>query len=203
MNNMKILKNILFTDIYDDNEIMPNKNKIILGISSFWIFNLISLSYYKELYFLSFNLSLISIASPIYWYIYINNSIYHKIDKYLVIILLLYLFINENFIKFISNIFFILPSYLSSSLFCIDNNYKLQLYSHLLFRFFIFKLIYDFINNNINYFLLITFEYLLFNIYLIKDIKYNCDNNLIFYIKYSTKLIIIIGFNDFFYYNIN
>lgn len=132
---MKILKNILFTDIYDDNEIMPNKNKIILGISSFWIFNLISQSYYKKLYFLSFNLSLISIASPIYWYKYMNNSIYHKIDKYLVIALLIYLFINENFIKFISNIFFILPPYLSSSLFCINNNYNLQLYSHLQFRF--------------------------------------------------------------------
>ena len=203
MNNMKFLKNILYTDIYDDDEIMPNKNKIILGISSFWIFNLISQSYYKELYFLSFNLSLISIASPIYWYIYINNSIYHKIDKYLVIILLIYLFINENFIKFLSNIIFILPPYLCSSLFCISNNYKLQLYSHLLFRFFIFKFIYEFINNNINYFLLIIFEYSLFNIYLINDIKHNCDNDLIFYIKYSTKLIIIIGFNEFFYYNMN
>ena len=198
---MNFLKNILFTDIYDDYDIMPNKNKIILGISSFWIFNLIIHSYYKQLYFLTLNLSLISIASPIYWYKYKNNSIYHKFDKYLVIICLIYLFINQNIINFLSNFIFIIPPYISSSLFCINNNYDLQLYSHLIFRYFTFKLVYDFININLTYFLLISFENFIFNIYLINDIKHNCDNTLILYYKYSMKLIIIIGFNEFLYYN--
>lgn len=197
---MKLLNNILFTDIYDDSEIMPNKNKIILGISSFWIFNLLSHSYYKQLYFLTYNLSLISIASPIYWYNYKNNSIYHKFDKYLVIICLIYLFINENIINFLCNFIFIISSYISSSLYSIDNNYNLQLYSHLIFRFFTFKLIYDYIDINLIYFLLITLENFIFNIYLIYDINQNCNNDLIVYIKYSTKLIILIGFNEYFYY---
>jgi hypothetical protein len=199
---MNFIKNLLLTDIYDDAELMPNKNKIILGISSFWIFNLISHSYFKQLYFLTFNLSLISIASPIYWYKYKNNSIYHKFDKYLVIICLIYLFVNINIINFLSTFIFIIPPYISSSLFSIKNNYDLQLYSHLVFRFFTFKLIYDFINNNLNYFLLITIENLIFNLYLINDIKSNSNNNYYYYIKYSSKLITIITFNEFLYYYI-
>ena len=108
---MKIVKNIYSTDIYDDTELMPNKNKIILGINSFWIFNLITISYYKELYFLTTNLFLISIASPIYWYNYKINSIFHKLDKYSVISCFIYLFINESFYKILFNLVFIIPSY--------------------------------------------------------------------------------------------
>jgi hypothetical protein len=197
---MKLIKNFLLNDIYDDNDIMPNKNKIILSTTSFWILNLISHSYYNKLYFLTLNISLIAIASSIYWYKYKNNSIYHKCDKYLVIVCFAYLFINMNIIKFISNFICIIPPYILSSVFSIYNNYELQLYSHLIFRLFSFKLIYDFIINDINYFLIIAIENIIFNIYLINFIKNDIDNNITHYINYSFKVITIVFLNDFYYH---
>ena len=198
---MKIVKNIYSTDIYDDTELMPNKNKIILGINSFWILNLITISYYKELYFLTTNLFLISIASPIYWYNYKINSIFHKLDKYSVISCFIYLFINESFYKILFNLFFIIPSYLLSSILCINKNYNLQLYLHLLFRYFTFVLLYNYIDNNNdnNYIFLIKIEYILYNIYLCNN-TYNSDKKLLTYLKHSIELITIVGCNDYLYY---
>jgi hypothetical protein len=86
----------------------------------------------------------------------------------------------------------------SSVFFSIYNNYDLQLYSHLIFRFFSFKLIYDFIINDINYFLIIAIENIIFNIYLINFIKNDIDNNITHYIKYSFKVITIVFLNDFY-----
>lgn len=193
---MKLLKYLFTTDIYDDTYIMPEKNKIIIGASSFWILNLISHSYNKNLYILTIHLILISIFSPLYWYNYKINSIIHKLDKYIVISCFLYICLNIDYINSIINLLFIIIPYILSSIACIHNNYKLQLYSHQTFRFFAFKLIYNFIDNTNNtYLLLISSEYLLFTSYLI-FIKINN-----FYI-HSLEIISIISINEYIYYNI-
>ena len=73
---------------YNTQDDMPYKNRLILGTSSFWIINLIYKSYLNQLYFQSFLLTSIVIISPLFWYYYKINSIYHKLDTYLSIIML-------------------------------------------------------------------------------------------------------------------
>jgi hypothetical protein len=74
--------------LYTTQDDMPNKNKLILGTSSYWIINLIYKSYIYELYFQSLLLTSIMIISPLFWYYYKINSIYHKLDNYLSILML-------------------------------------------------------------------------------------------------------------------
>lgn len=196
---MKLLKSIFVTDIYDDSKIMPEKNKIIIGVSSFWVLNLISHSYYNNLNILTFHLILISIFSPLFWYNYNINNIFHKLDKYIVISCFTYLWFNMNYIIFITNLLFVIPPFILSSIACVDNNYKLQLYSHQIFRFFAFKIIFIYIDTiSFYYFLLIAFEYILFTLYLISFDEITYKN---FYI-HSFEIISIIGINEYIYYNI-
>ena len=140
---MNILSYIFTTNIYDDTYIMPKKNKFILSISSFWILNLLYHIYINQLYYLTFLLSSISIISPIFWYNYRVNSIYHKLDKSLVLSSYMYVISNNyyyNNIKYLilySSLIFIFFIFSAKS--CINNNYNLQLYSHQIFRFLYFK----------------------------------------------------------------
>lgn len=214
---MNLIKNIFTTNMHDDTEVMPNKNKMILSISSLWILNLLSHCYRNNLYILSFLLAPLSIISPIFWYNYKINTIYHKLDKSIVISLFIYLlqtnyYIYYHIYKLISLVSIILTFYIISIKSCINNNYELQLYSHLSFRYFTFLLLYNYImnvnydndnndnnydnnnNNDNNYMILITIEYIYFNNYLIKKIK----NNKI--IKYMFYNIIIILSNELLYY---
>lgn len=175
---MNFFKYLFTTDIYNDTQLMPYKNKSINSVSSLWVLNLVSHSYFNNLNILTLQLFLISIFSSIFWYNYKINSIMHKLDKYTVISLFLYLSLNINYITFINNLCLIIPPFILSSISCIYNNYNIQLYSHQLFRYFAFKMIYNYINiNNDYYFLLITNEYILFTLYIyntiIKNYKYH------------------------------
>lgn len=176
---MKLLKYLFTTDIYDDIEIMPNKNKIIINVSSLWILNLVSHSYNNNLNFLT--LHLILIISPLFQY-----------NKYILISCFIYLWFNMNYLIFIKNLFFIIPPFILTSIANVDNNYTLELYSHQIYLFFIFKLFYDYINISYNYFLIISTEYIL---YLISINDYNTY-------KYSLEIISIIGINEYCFYNI-
>jgi hypothetical protein len=198
---MNILSYIFTTNIYDDTYIMPKKNKFILSISSFWILNLLYHIYINQLYYLTFLLSSISIISPIFWYNYRVNSIYHKLDKSLVLSSYMYVISNNyyyNNIKYLilySSLIFIFFIFSAKS--CINNNYNLQLYSHQIFRFLYFNLIYNIIFDNNNYLYLILSEYILFSIYLNIKIN-NYYNN---YKKYLFKIMILIIFNEYYYFN--
>jgi hypothetical protein len=197
-----IFKYILTTNLYDDTSIIPYKNKIILSISSLWTLNLLSHTYINQFYFLFFVLSILSFISPIFWFNYKINSMYHKIDKFCVISLFIYI-IQQNIyyhmyklFKFISIILFFYILSIKSS---INNNYQLQLYSHLIFRYFTFILLYSFVlienTKNNNYLILVSFEYLLFNCYLLQKIYHiNIIDNYLFNI-------IIIFLNEYYYYN--
>jgi hypothetical protein len=187
---MKLLKYLFTTDIYDDIEIMPNKNKIIINISSLWILNLVSHSYNNNLNFLTLHLILISIISPLFQY-----------NKYILISCFIYLWFNMNYLIFIKNLFFIIPPFILTSIANVDNNYTLQLYSHQIYLFFIFKLFYDYINISYNYFLIISTEYILYTLYLISINDYNTCNTCNTY-KYSLEIISIIGINEYCFYNI-
>lgn len=202
---MNLIKNIFTTNMHDDTEVMPNKNKMILSISSLWILNLLSHCYRNNLYILSFLLAPLSIISPIFWYNYKINTIYHKLDKSIVISLFIYLlqtnyYIYYHIYKLISLVSIILTFYIISIKSCINNNYELQLYSHLSFRYFTFLLLYNYILNNKNeiktnnYMTLITFEYIFFNYYLNKKIK---DNKIQKYLFYNFCIILS---NEYYYY---
>jgi hypothetical protein len=203
---MSLIKYIFTTNIYDDTDKMPNKNKMVLSISSLWILNLLSHSYLNNYYILTFIITSISIISPLFWYNYKINSIYHKLDKNIVISMFIYLLSQTNYYlyyhiyKILSLVSIILLFYLISAKSCINNNYELQLYSHLTFRYFTFLLLYYYIMNNNdndnNYMTLITIEYILFNYYLMKKIKDNKINKFLLY-----NLIIIIS-NEYLYYYI-
>lgn len=202
---MNLIKYIFTTNIYNDTDNMPNKNKMILSISSLWILNLLSHSYLNNLYIIFGLLSLLSIISPIFWYNYKVNSIYHKIDKTIVISLFIYLmqtnyYLYYHIYNFLSVVLILLIFYIISIKSCIHNNYELQLYSHLSFRYFTFLLLYNYILNNKNeiktnnYMTIITFEYIFFNYYLNKKIK---DNKIQKYLFYNFCIILS---NEYYYY---
>jgi hypothetical protein len=204
---------------------MPNKNKMVLSISSLWILNLLSHCYYNNLKFLLFLLSILSIISTVFWYNYKVNSLYHKIDKSIVISLFIYL-IQTNYYLYFHFYYFILITsiiavfYILSIKTCIYNNYELQLYSHLSFRYFTFLLLFHYIinyndngndndndngngndngndngnNKNNNYMTIITIEYILYNNYLILKIK---NKKIIKYLFYN---ILIVLSNECIYY---
>jgi hypothetical protein len=206
---MNLIKYIFTTNIYDDTHKMPNKNKMILSISSLWILNLLSHCYYNNLKILLFLLSILSIISPVFWYNYKVNSLYHKIDKSIVISLFIYLmqtnyYLYYHFYYLISITSIIAIFYILSIKTCIYNNYELQLYSHLSFRYFTFLLLFHYIinyndngnnnNKNNNYMKLITIEYIIFNNYLIFKIK---NKKIIKYLFYNILIVIL---NECIYY---
>jgi hypothetical protein len=187
---MKILS-LLFTTNIDTTPI-PDNNKFILGISSLWILTLIHHSLLFS-YLFSINILLISIISPIFWYKYQLNSIYHKLDKLLVwSIALLNLKYALNKLYFFVSIYLLLLTiffYYLSDYFTIKKKFKYQLISHLLFRYFFFLWIYLTIADNYDNLSLISIGYFSHNYYLSRNIiKYNLYN----YIYYLTQILFFI-----------
>lgn len=179
--------------IYDIQDYdMPNINKLILGSSSFWVLNTIYYSYIKKQYFLMSLLSSISIISPIFWYNYEINSISHKLDFYLCSITFIYTIIRYYHYIHFYDIVLLINFYVLSRFFTFHKEYEFQLYSHLLFRSFFYKIIYLAINDNgFDYKLYYDLsKYFINNILLLTFTENNCD--LITYIFYSSQIIIIL-----------
>ena len=126
--------------IYTIQDEMPNNNKIILGVSSFYLLNLIYYSYLKKSYIYLILLTSLNIASSIFWYKYEINSFFHKLDWYLAAILIIYSYIISK--KLIRDFLLLISFYFLSMLFTIFNNYDIQLYCHFIYRGFIYKIIY-------------------------------------------------------------
>jgi hypothetical protein len=111
-----IFKEYIFKQLimfYTSQDNMPNKNKLILGTSSLWILNLIYYSFIEELYLISLLLTSVTIISSIFWYNYKINSIYHKLDNYLSILILINLLLSNSFNYYFEFIFMIKFYYLS------------------------------------------------------------------------------------------
>jgi hypothetical protein len=160
---------------YNTQDDMPYKNRLILGTSSFWIINLIYKSYFNQLYFQSFLLTSIVIISPLFWYYYKINSIYHKLDNYLSILMLSSVIIQHYLTISYFDLFILIKFYYLSLIFTHIKNYNIQLWCHLLFRLFFYKIL----------FLTIDKSY---------DIHYDI-------IKYITNNIIIFIFTNNNYYS--
>jgi hypothetical protein len=75
---------LLFTTTSGNTSPIPETNKYILAISSLWILTILRNSLISLNPFLSLNILSISIISPLFWYNYQINSIFHKLDKLLV-----------------------------------------------------------------------------------------------------------------------
>jgi len=185
---MNILSIIFKTSSCNSTPI-PEKNKYILGISSLWILLL-----FNNSLLLSLNIILLSIISPIFWYKYEINSIYHKLDKLLVWTMILLniknalikLYISTSIILFSLIIFF----YYLSEIFIIKRKFKYQILSHLLFRYFFFIWIYLTIFNNLYNIPYITFGYIFHNYYLyLRIYKYDLYN----YLYYLYQLLFFIS----------
>jgi hypothetical protein len=195
---------LLFTTTSGNTSPIPETNKYILAISSLWILTILRNSLISLNPFLSLNILSISIISPLFWYNYQINSIFHKLDKLLVwiiaIINLKYaiyqLYISITILLFSLIIYF----FYLSEYFIIKKKFKHQLISHLLFRYFFFTWVYLTYYNTLLRFSLISFGYLLHNFYLIKTI--NKNNHLL---NLSQLLFIICLYikNDYYIKDIN
>jgi hypothetical protein len=175
---------------YNTQDNMPYKNRLILGTSSFWIINLIYKTYLYELYFQTFLLSSIVIISPLFWYYYKINSIYHKLDNYLSIIMLSFVLIkNYSSISYF-DIFIMIKFYYLSLIFTLRKNYNIQLWCHLLFRLFFYKILFLTIDKtyDINYDII---KYISNNLFIF-TITNNNNYSYIKYIIYSCQTILII-----------
>ena len=183
---------------------MPNRNKMILGTSTFWVLNNIYYFYLKKHYFQSFLLSSIAIASPIFWFNYEINSVAHKFDFYLSFFTFIYTIIRYHYNIHFSDIILLINFYILSMYLTIHKEYELQLYSHLLFRCYFYKILYLAINNNDgngndngngngdDYRLYYDIsKYILNNMFLFTFTD-NDNYNLITYGLYSSQIIIIL-----------
>jgi hypothetical protein len=197
---MNIIK-CLFTIDKIEREI-KNKNKLILGVSSLWISLILYDCWINQLYLLWFCLSSLTIISPWFWYSYTLNSYLHKLDKYLSISCGLYSLYYWYFYLY-SHIYYyillksiIISFFLMSSYFYNNSNHKYQLYSHLLFRYFFFFLVYKTIHynnynlNNKNKFEIITYNYFFNSIYLIIIIDDNYEYDLKNYLFYCSQVLL-------------
>ena len=128
---------------------MPMRNRLILGTSSLWIINLIYYSYIRQLYIQTLLLSSITIISPLFWYYYKINSIYHKLDTYLSVLVLVNSIISNSFTYYLE-LLFILKFYYLSIIFTKRQNYNIQLGCHLIFRLFFYKMLMSNLNLNLN-----------------------------------------------------
>ncbi len=178
---------------------MPNKNKLILGTSSYWIINLIYKSYIYELYFQSLLLTSIMIISPLFWYYYKINSIYHKLDNYLCISILILIIIQYYSIISYIDLFFMIKCYFLSMLFTKMKKYDIQLYCHLLFRLYFYKILYLTIDNSpFNNIIFDISKYVLNNLFL-NIITTNDKFNYIKYVIYSCETIFICSIQNNYY----
>lgn len=180
---------MLYT-IQDD---MPNRNKMILGTSSFWILNTVYYFYLKKQYFQSFLLSSIAIASPIFWYNYEINSTAHYFDFYLSLITFIYTITRYyNYIS-IYDIIILIKFYFLSMYLTIHKEYEFQLYAHLLFRCYFYKILYLAINEDgFDYRLYYEMsKYIINNLFLISFTE-DDNYNLISYGLYSSQTIIVL-----------
>jgi len=177
---------------YNTQDDMPYKNRLILGTSSFWIINLIYKTYLNQLYFQSLLLSSIVIISPLFWYYYKINSIFHKLDNYLCIFMLSFVIIQNYLSISYLDLFILLKFYYLSLIFTHIKKYNIQLWCHLLFRLFFYKILfltidktydiyYDFIKYIVNNLIIIT-------------ITTNNNYSAIKYIIYSCQTMLIIIF---------
>lgn len=172
---------------------MPNRNKMILGTSTFWVLNNIYYFYLKKHYIQSFLLSSIAIASPIFWFNYEINSIAHKFDFYLSLITFIYTIIRYRNYIYISDIILLLHFYFLSMYLTIYKEYELQLYSHLLFRCYFYKILYLAINDDgYDYQLYYDISKFILNNMLLFTFTDNDNYNLITYGLYSSQIIIIL-----------
>jgi len=174
---MKLLK-LLFLTTSNNSTPLPLQNQFILGISSLWILTILP----KTSLLLSLNIIMISIISPIFWYNYQLNSIFHKLDKLLVwTITFQNLYSLPSIQLSITLIPLIILFFYLSEYFIIIKNFKYQIFAHLLFRYFFFIWIYlNLYNNPIH----LSYNYYLF-IYIH---NYNLWN----YIYYLSELSVII-----------
>jgi len=180
---------MLYT-IQDD---MPNRNKMILGTSSLWILNMVYYFYIKQQYFQTFLLLSIAIASPIFWYSYEINSIAHKCDFYLSTITFIYTIIRYYYYISISDIFLLLKFYFLSMYLTIYKVYDFQLYAHLLFRCYFYKILYLVINDDsIDNKLYYEISKYIFNNLFLLTFTDNDNFNLTTYGLYSFQIIIVI-----------
>lgn len=180
---------MLYT-IQDD---MPNRNKMILGTSSFWCLNMVYYFYLKKQYFQSFILLSITITSPIFWYSYEINSIAHKLDVYLSLIIFIYTIIRyQNYISFY-DIVLLLHFYFLSLYLTIYKEYDFQLYAHLIYRCYYYKILYLTINDDgFDYRLYYDIsKYALNSIFLI-SFTTNDNYNLVTYGLYSCQAIVVL-----------
>jgi len=196
---MNILS-ILFLTSSNNNSIIPQKNKFILGISTFWIL----LLFYPSLFIsplISLNIILISIFSPLFWYFYTLNSLFHKLDKFFVWTLFLQIFpisiYNFNPLPNFLFLFSILFSFILSELSIIYNKFHYQLFFHLSFRFFFFSWIFLlFFNYNFFYLSFISFAYIFHNFHLY-TILFHFD--FFYYIYHIYQLLLLISLFEFLY----
>jgi len=172
---------------------MPNRNKLILGTSTFWILNMVYYFYLKKHYFQSLLLLSVAIASPIFWFNYEINSVSHKFDFYLSLIVFIYTIVRYHKYIYTSDIVLLLNFYFLSMLLTIYKEYELQLYSHLLFRCYFYKILYLAINDDgYDYRLYYDIsKYGLNSLFLISFTN-NDNYNLVTYGLYSCQAIIIL-----------
>lgn len=173
---------------------LPNKNRLILGVSSCWIIILIDKAIIIKDYISVLLLTNITIASLLFWYKYTYNSFYHYNDVYSVKIYGCYLLYKSynNFDYLLAiKIKIILLLYLLSYYFTIIKKYNLQLLSHLLFRFIFFTWSYNSLSlsYSLSFPLLLPIIHFGHNYYLYMNVS-NINNYLNYLLQ--TLLIVII-----------
>ncbi len=168
---------------------LPEKNRLILGVSTSWIILLIEKALIIREYISIILLTNIMITSILFWYNYKINSFNHYLDKTLTKIYGIYLFYKDIDIIKINGIllFYLLSNYLS-----FKRRYNLQLLSHLLFRYIFFIWGYLNLNTNNNELQLTSIGYFTHNYYLYKIVKNN--NNYLYYLFETFVFIILLNF---------
>lgn len=176
--------------IYTIQDEMPNNNKLILGVSSFYILNLIYYSYLQKSYIYLIILSFLNIASSIFWYKYEINSFFHKLDWFLATILILYSYIISK--KIIKDFLLLLSFYFMSMFFTIYNIYYIQLYCHIIYRGFVYKIIYINLFKKEDYKLYYDISKIVSNTILLSLITSNDNYDIYKYSIYTFENIIIL-----------
>lgn len=198
---MNIIKCLFSIDNNSKRE-LRNKNKLILGVSSLWISTILYDCWINQFYLLLLSLGSLTIISPYFWYSYHFNSNLHKLDKYLSIscgiysLYYWYFYLYSHLYYYLLLKSIVIGLFLMSSYFYNKNNHNYQLYSHLLFRYSYFFLVYNTIHYN-NYNLdnknkleLITFNYFFNSIYLIIVINDNYQYDLKKYLFYCSQVLL-------------
>lgn len=178
----------------------PQENKIILGVSSMWIYILINQSYIYQSYFMVFLFLNMIIASPLYWYHHNMYSYSYYYDLTSVSIYGIILFYNTLILYnlYILSIFsgLVLFFYYLSDYYLHKQLYTYQLLCHILFRYIFFIWSYLYINNFDKYLYLtfISINYFLYNFYLYKRIK---KYNLVIYLQHCIQILLLSIFYEY------